>query len=72
MILSHPVFDSSIDLARNNLVVLEHPLLYRTLVAELIAQSEGETGRFLLTENYEEKSIGKCLSIIQSVSAVRK
>ena len=42
MILSHPVFDSSIDLARNNLVVLEHPLLYRT---------------------YEEKSIGKCLSI---------
>ena len=66
MILSHPVFDSSIDLARNNLVVLEHPLLYRTLVAELIAQSEGETGRFLLTENYEEKSIGKCLSIIHN------
>ena len=43
---------------------MEHPLLYRTLVAELIAQSEGETGRFLLTENYEEKSIGKYLSII--------
>ena len=41
MILSHPVFDAPIDLARNNLVVLEHPLLYRTLVAELIAQSEG-------------------------------
>ncbi|ETI89524.1 MAG: type II-A CRISPR-associated protein Csn2 [Negativicoccus succinicivorans] len=64
MILSHPVFDAPIDIAHNNLVVLEHPLLYRTLVAELIAQSEGETGRFLLTENYEEKSIGKYLSII--------
>lgn len=64
MILNHPVFDTPIDLAHNNLVVLEHPLLYRTLVAELISQSEGEPGRFLLTENYEEKSIGKYLSII--------
>lgn len=66
MILSHPVFDAPIDFAHNNLVVLEHPLLYRTLVAELIAQSEGEPGRFLLTENYEEKAIGKCLSIIHN------
>lgn len=47
MIISHPIFDAPIDLARNNLVILEHPLLYRTLVAELIAQNEGETGRFL-------------------------
>ena len=46
MILSHPVFDAPIDLAHNNLVVLEHPLLYRTLVAEVIAQSEGEAGKF--------------------------
>lgn len=66
MIISHPVFDTPIDLAHNNLVILEHPLLYRTLVAELIAQSEGESGRFLLTENYEEKSIGKYVSIIHN------
>ncbi len=66
MKLAHSVFSKPIYFAENQiqLLIIESPSLYRQLVFELINQSEGQKGEFILSFNGDPLDCAEHLHII--------
>ena len=59
--LAHPLLQSSIEFKENRIPVLvvENGQLFRQLIADLLAQENGDPGEFALSENSGLTEIGK-------------
>ena len=61
MMLAHPLLQNPIEFRENRIPVLvvENGQLFRQLIADLLAQENGEPGEFALSENSGLIEIGK-------------
>ena len=65
MMLAHPLLQSPIEFKENRIPVLvvENGQLFRRLIADLLAQENGNPGEFALSENSGLTEIGKNVQI---------
>ena len=66
MMLAHPILSKSLDFVedRISVLVVEDQSVLTNLLLELIAQINGDDGRFLLSEDYKPIPIAKKLELV--------
>lgn len=71
MRLINPNFEHVFEIkeGKHFLVVIENPEIMRTYISDLIKQSDGEDGSFVLSENNSELDISKNMDILSNVLA---
>ena len=68
MILCHPQIETVFDFSAPGIpsVVIEEPVFFRTLMLDLYDQINGKSGKFILSENDKELSIGTWVELIDN------
>lgn len=68
MILCHPQIETVFDFSAPGIpsVVIEEPVFFRTLMLDLYDQINGESGKFILSENDKELNIGTWVELIDN------
>ena len=69
MRLINPNFEHVFEIkeGKHFLVVIENPEIMRTYISDLIKQSDGEDGPFVLSENSSELNINKNMDILSNI-----
>ena len=72
MKLAHPIFQKPFVWNKNGIYtfVIENPLLYRKMMSDLIAQTEGNTGEFILSIEDDPVPIEKHVEIVGDILSV--
>jgi len=72
MRLMHNIFSRPIEFRENeiNVLVIENPTILLQLTHELINQSKGEEGRYILSNNFEPVEISKSCEVITDIFSI--
>lgn len=66
MILAHPLFNKIIEFKENviNTLIIENAIAFRSMVNQLLSQSVGEGGEFVLSQNNELLEFSKKVEVV--------
>lgn len=72
MILAHPFLSENIEFKDNsiNTLIVENPTAFRNMISQLIDETNGYNGDFVLSEKFEPVKIEKYVEIVADIFSV--